>query len=195
VAKGRSGFATRFFCLGDFLSCRYGKAQPAVAVDRGELIRRLVEPSLEHLGFEVVRVVISGRHSPTVQIMAERKDRRNMTVDDCADISRNVSALLDVDDPFEGGYTLEVSSPGVDRPLVRKEDFARFAGEHAKVELREPHDGRRRLSGVLGGVRDELVLITCEGSVVEVSFSNIVKARLLVTEERISELLHQSKSG
>jgi len=166
-----------------------------VAVDKDDLIRRLVEPSLEHMGYEVVRVLISGRHSPTVQIMAERKDRRNMTVDDCADISRNVSAILDVDDPFEGGYTLEVSSPGVDRPLVRKDDYLRFAGERAKIELREPQDGRRRFSGALGGVRDELVLVECEGTVVEIPFSNITKARLVVTEERISELMHQSKSG
>lgn len=147
------------------------------------------------MGYEVVRVLISGRHSPTVQIMAERKDRRNMTVDDCADVSRNVSALLDVDDPFEHGYTLEVSSPGVDRPLVRPADYSRFAGERAKVELREPVEGRRRFSGALGGVRDDRVLIECEGSVMEIPYSNIAKARLVLTEERISQLMHQPKSG
>jgi ribosome maturation factor RimP len=172
-----------------------GKTQSAVPVDKAQLIQGLIEPSLEHMGYDLVRVVISGRHSPNVQIMAERKDRRNMTVDDCAHISRNVSALLDVDDPFVGGYTLEVSSPGLDRPLVRKDDYQRFAGEHAKLELREPIAGRRRFSGALAGVRDGTVLLECEGSVVEIAFDNIAKARLVMTDARIAELMHQSKSG
>jgi ribosome maturation factor RimP len=164
-------------------------------VEKAQLIQRLIEPSLEHMGYDVVRVMISGRHSPNVQIMAERKDRRNMTVDDCAHISRNVSALLDVDDPFAGGYTLEVSSPGLDRPLVRKDDYRRFAGERAKLELREPMAGRRRFNGSLGGMRDENVLVECEGSIVEIPFDNIAKARLVMTEARIAELMHQTKSG
>jgi ribosome maturation factor RimP len=172
-----------------------GKALSSVPADRADRIQRLIEPSLAGMGYDLVRLVISGRHSPTVQIMAERRDRGPMTVDDCAFVSRNLSAVLDVEDPFEGTYMLEVSSPGVDRPLVRREDFDRFAGQPARVEVREPLAGRRKFTGRLGGLRDGAVVVDCDGSTIEIAFDNIAKARLVVTDQRIAELMHQSKSG
>lgn len=163
--------------------------------DRADRIRRVIEPSLAGLGYELVRVVVSGRHAPTVQVMAERADRRPMTVEDCTHVSRNLSAILDVEDPFAGPYVLEVSSPGVERPLVRREDFDRFAGQPAKIELRAPLAGRRKFTGRLSGCREATVLVECEGSTVEIAFDNIAKARLVVTDQRIAELMQQSKSG
>lgn len=115
-------------------------------------VSELIAPSLDALGYELVRVQINGQTNRTLQIMAERKDRRDMTVDDCAEISRNISAILDVEDPVPGAYDLEVSSPGIDRPLVRRDDFERFAGQVARVETGRPIDGRRRFRGA-GGAR------------------------------------------
>jgi ribosome maturation factor RimP len=128
-------------------------------VDSGK-IEALIAPSLEAMGYRVVRVAVTGGRRATLQVMAERVDDKAMTVEDCADISRTVSALLDVADPIATAYTLEVSSPGIDRPLVRREDFARFAGFEAKVELTAPVDGRRRFRGKLLGVEgDEVRLL------------------------------------
>ncbi len=115
----------------------------------------LAEPVLDELGFRLVRVKVSGRDGGTVQIMAERPDG-TMSIDDCAAISRRLSPVLDAYDPMPGGYRLEVSSPGIDRPLVRPSDFANWAGHEAKVELREMVDGRKRFRGVIEGVaKDE----------------------------------------
>src|SRR5437763_12585344 len=103
------------------------------------------------MGYRLVRVMLTSARRGTLQVMAERLDDAPMTVADCADISRSLSALLDVEDPIAGAYTLEVSSPGVDRPLVRPEDYDRFAGFDAKIELAEPLDGRKRFRGRLLG--------------------------------------------
>ncbi|MEK9646178.1 MAG: ribosome maturation factor RimP, partial [Alphaproteobacteria bacterium] len=103
-------------------------------MDQAARIGELVEPSLNAMGYELVRVKLSGGDNLRLQIMTERADRAEMTVDDCADISRNISAILDVEDPIKSGYTLEVSSPGIDRPLVRLDDFSRYAGFEARVE-------------------------------------------------------------
>src|SRR5437773_11488495 len=96
------------------------------------------------MGYRLVRVALIGAQRPTLQVMAERRDEAAMTVEDCADISRSISALIDVEDPIAGAYLLEVSSPGIDRPLVRPEDYDRFAGFEARIELGEPVDGRKR---------------------------------------------------
>src|SRR5262245_53481048 len=112
----------------------------------------LIEPTLRDLGFDLVQVRMVGGNRRTLQVMAEPADReRAMTVDDCATISRAVSAVLDVADPIEGAYSLEVSSPGIDRPLVRREDFARFAGSEAKLECEPALQGRKRFRGMLHG--------------------------------------------
>lgn len=121
-----------------------------------ERIAALITPTLEGMGYGLVRVLVMGsKKSPTLQIMAERADGEQITVDDCATISHTVSAQLDVADPITSAYTLEVSSPGIDRPLTRLKDFSRFAGLETKIQLREPQDGRRNFAGILRGVAEE----------------------------------------
>ena len=140
-------------------------------------IAHLIEPSVEAAGFDLVRVQMLGGDKQTLQVMAERKDRKPVTVDDCAAISRMVSALLDVEDPVSGAYTLEVSSPGIDRPLVRLGDYDRFAGFEAKIEMACPMSGRRRFQGRLEGTKDETVLISIDDgadtSIEELPFADI----------------------
>ena len=138
------------------------------------------------MGYDLVRVRLTGGTGQTLQIMAERRDRAEMTVEDCALISRDVSAILDVEDPLPGSYTLEVSSPGIDRPLVRIADFERFAGFEARVETREAVDGRRRFRGRLAGVENESVLIEVDGNRHAVPHDNISRAQIVLTDELIS---------
>ncbi len=117
--------------------------------------------------------------------MAERADGAPMTVDDCADISHAVSALLDVEDPIAGAYTLEISSPGIDRPLTRLKDFERFAGFEAKLESRVSVDGRKRFKGRLGGVEDGEILIDTEQGAARVPFDTVLRAKLVLTDDLI----------
>jgi ribosome maturation factor RimP len=159
------------------------------ALTPAEQIERLIEPSLAAMGYEIVRVLIMGKHSPTLQIMAERKDEQAMTVEDCADISRQISAVLDVEDPIRSAYTLEVSSPGLDRPLTRPKDFQRFAGYEAKLETRFPIDGRRKFTGKLIGLDGEVVKLKDDAGEVSLPYTQIQKARLVLTDE----LLRQSQ--
>ena len=132
-------------------------------MDTGK-IEATIAPSLAAMGYRLVRVSVTGGRRATLQVMAERADERAMTVEDCADISRTVSALLDVADPIAGSYTLEVSSPGIDRPLVKREDFARFAGHEAKIELAAPRDGRRHVRGRLLGVEGDDVRLLVDAA-------------------------------
>ena len=151
-------------------------------------IADLAEPVLEELGFRLVRVKVSGRDGGTVQIMAERPSGE-MTVEDCATISRRLSPVLDAYDPMPGQYRLEVSSPGIDRPLVRQSDFALWAGHEAKIELKELVDGRKRFRGLIEGVaKDEVRLkIELEGKaepvVIGLPFSLIGEAKLVAGME------------
>src|SRR4030095_1403052 len=116
-------------------------------------VTKLIEPKVKALGFDLVRVaMIGGSSAPTLQVMAERPDTRQLTIDDCSDISRKLSDLLDECDPIEGAYRLEVSSPGIDRPLTRLSDFADWAGHEARIFLTAPVDGRKQLTGILKGV-------------------------------------------
>ncbi|PWC89189.1 ribosome maturation factor RimP [Azospirillum sp. TSH100] len=148
-------------------------------------IEQIITPSVEAMGYEVVRVQISGGQRSVLQIMAERADGAPMTVEDCADISRSVSALLDVEDPIREAYTLEVSSPGIDRPLTRLKDFERFAGFEARLESRMAIDGRKRFKGMLKGVEDGLVCIDTEQGAARLEFDNILRAKLVLTDELI----------
>jgi ribosome maturation factor RimP len=142
----------------------------------------LIEPTVEALGFELIRVTYGGGRKPTLQIMAERPDG-TMSVDDCARLSRDVSALLDVEDPLSGEFLLEVSSPGIDRPLTRRKDFERWLGFDAKVELGTQIDERRRFRGVMKSLEgNELKLVIDEGEVI-LPFDDIQKAKLLLTDE------------
>src|SRR5260221_6147755 len=117
-------------------------------------IENLLHPSLEAMGYGIVRVQFTGGQRPTLQVMAERLDGQGMSVDDCAEISRAVSAILDVADPINTAYHLEVSSPGIDRPLVRLADYSRFAGYHARIETDRLVEGRKRFKGGLLGVNE-----------------------------------------
>lgn len=151
-------------------------------------VAELIAPVIADLGFELVRVKLlqgaSGR-SQTLQIMAERPDG-TMNVDGCAKISRAVSALLDVEDPIRGEYVLEVSSPGIDRPLVRLQDFDKYAGFVAKVETSEPIDGRRRFRGLLKGIEGSNILLEGDDVVYTIAFDTIEKAKLVLTDELIA---------
>jgi ribosome maturation factor RimP len=149
-------------------------------------IKRAVEPSLEVMGYRLVRVVVTSGRRPTLQLMAERLDNRPMAVEDCAQISHSVSALLDVADPIAGAYTLEISSPGIDRPLVRPEDYDRFSGFEARIELARPIDGRRRFRGRLLGVADGRVRLMAETGEVWLPLTEVARAKLVLTEDLIN---------
>jgi len=159
-------------------------------VDTNE-IARIVEPSLTAMGYRLVRVMMIGR--TTLQIMAEHENDAPMTVEDCAEISRTVSALLDVADPIAGAYTLEVSSPGLDRPLVRPEDYERFAGFEAKFELAAAIDGRKRFRGRLLGRSDDRVRLATEAGEVALPLAAIARAKLVVTDDLLAA--HQDQSA
>ena len=156
------------------------------ALDKTADIARLIEPTLQAMGFELVRVQFGGgQHRPTLQIMAERVDRQPMAVEDCAEISRNISALLDVEDPLPGSYLLEVSSPGIDRPLIRPADYERFAGFEARLETTAPIEGRKRFRGKLMGLAGDRVRLAEEGGELTLPLEQINKAKLLLTDALI----------
>ena len=156
-------------------------------------VEELIAPSLEALGFELVRVRFGGPGRPTLQIMIERQDREALTVDDCASASKAISALLDVEDPIGGAYNLEISSPGLDRPLTRIRDFERFAGFEAKIEVTVPVDGRKRLRGQVLGVENGNVRISRDEGSHSVPFETIKKAKLILTDELISSAQPQKR--
>ena len=157
-----------------------------------EKIAALIQPSIEGMGFRLVRVRLMGGRRPTLQIMAEKPDG-TMEVDDCAEVSRMISALLDVEDPIDREYLLEVSSPGIDRPLTRLEDFARYAGFEAKLETRDLIDGRKRFRGVLAGIAEQNVKIHADidGETAEIAlpFEALSDAKLMLTDDLIAESL------
>jgi len=148
-------------------------------------IEQIVAPSIEAMGFEVVRVRVTGDERPILQIMAERVDRSPMTVEDCAELSRSISALLDVEDPISGAYTLEISSPGIDRPLTRPSDFTRFAGFEARLESRVAVDGRKRFKGILKGVENDTVVLETEEGAARIPLDAVQKAKLVLTDDLI----------
>ncbi len=149
-------------------------------------IAAAIAPSLEGLGYELVRVLVLGRERPTVQVMADRADGSMINVDDCERISHAISAVLDVDDPLPGVWTLEVSSAGIDRPLTRLKDWVRFAGHQARVEMLVPLDGRRRFTGtILGADHNEARLRLEDGTDVTIPLSDLRRAKLMLTEALI----------
>ncbi|MGQ0565491.1 MAG: ribosome maturation factor RimP [Gemmobacter sp.] len=164
------------------------------AIDRR--LADIVGPVIEGLGFELVRIRLMGGKTRTLQIMADRPDG-GIGVDECGDISIAVSAVLDVEDPVEDNYILEVSSPGIDRPLTRLKDFDAWKGWEARIETTELIDGRRRFKGTLAGTEGEEVLIDLEegtGTVtIGLRFDWLSDAKLILTEELIAEMLRQKK--
>lgn len=175
------------------------QSEPRIVTETGleARVARIVEPTVVGLGYRLVRVKLSAMNGTTLQIMAERADG-SMTVEDCERLSRDLSPALDVEDPIERAYHLEVSSPGIDRPLVRRSDFERWAGHTAKIELSHPLDGRKRFRGVLAGIDgDELrvALATPEGgeTTVRLPLADIGEAKLVLTDELIRESLAARK--
>lgn len=157
-------------------------------------IAELIAPSLESMGYEVVRITFTGGDRQILQIMAEKEDG-TMTIEGCEEVSRTVSALLDVEDPISDAYDLEVSSPGIDRPLTRLKDFERWAGFEAKVELDEAVNGQRRYRGKLLGLQDEeIVLANDAGEKISLPFADLRKAKLVLTDELIAASQGGSKS-
>ena len=149
-------------------------------------IAELVEPTVEAMGYGLVRLVLNPGRSPRLQVMVERKDEAPLSLEDCAEVSRALSAVLDVEDPIEGSYTLEVSSPGIDRPLTRRADFERFAGYEASVELAEPIEGQRRFKGRLMGVEGEAVRMAGLEREVELPMRQIRRAKLVLNDELLA---------
>jgi len=146
-------------------------------------IAQAIEPSLEGMGYRLVRVVITSGRRPTLQVMAERQDDQPMTVEDCAQISHSVSAILDVADPIAGAYTLEISSPGIDRPLVRAEDYDRFSGFEARIELARPIEGRKRFRGRLLGTSAENVRLATDMGELRLPLADVARAKLVLTDD------------
>lgn len=158
-------------------------------------IEQIITPTVTEMGYELVRVLFQGAETnKTLQIMAERQDRKDMQVEDCEQLSRAVSALLDVEDPIRARYTLEVTSPGIDRPLVKPADYERFKGYEMKLETLVPLEGRRRFKGRLSGYDAAAgqVLMTFEGAEIRIPFAQISKAKLVLTDELMASFLKNS---
>jgi ribosome maturation factor RimP len=177
-------------------------SEPRLIVEQGVAARlaAIAEPVLESLGFRLVRVRLSGLAGCTLQIMAERQDG-SMTIDDCEAVSRALSPVLDIADPLENAYRLEVSSPGIDRPLVRRSDFERFAGHLIKVEMAIATQGRRRFRGVLLGAQGDAAHIrrddaaAGEASDVLLPIADMAEARLVLTDALVAESLRRGKAA
>ncbi|MDD9725311.1 ribosome maturation factor RimP [Roseovarius sp. SK2] len=166
-------------------------------IAKSSMDRRLAEivtPVIEDMGFELVRVRLMGGKTATLQIMAERPEG-GIEVDECAEISTAVSAVLDVEDPIVDEYTLEVSSPGIDRPLTRLKDFDEFEGYEAKLETHELIDGRKRFKGVLAGTEGGEVLINVEEGTIGLHFDWLADAKLVLTDELIKDMLKARKEA
>lgn len=161
-------------------------------------VAAIVTPVIEGMGFELVRLRVMSGKTRTLQIMADKPDG-GIEVDDCADISTAVSAVLDVEDPLEDAYVLEVSSPGIDRPLTRLKDFAAWEGHEARIETTELIDGRRRFKGVLAGVEGDEVLIEIEENgealTIGLQFDWLADAKLVLTEDLIAQMLRARKAS
>ena len=156
-----------------------------------------IEPEVKSLGYDLVRVaMIGGTSDPTLQVMAERPDTRQLDLTDCEAISRRLSEWLDANDPIEGSFRLEVSSPGIDRPLTRPGDFADWAGHEARIALKDPRDNRRQFSGTIQGLEGDSVRLTDKsGTAHLLPFSDIASAKLLLTDKLINATAPLSIEG
>ncbi|MBO7556432.1 MAG: ribosome maturation factor RimP [Alphaproteobacteria bacterium] len=148
-------------------------------------LHNMLEPTINKLGFDLVRVLTIGKINPTLQIMIERQDRKNIVVDDCALVSRAISNLLDEKDPISGKYTLEVSSPGLDRPLTTLEHFERFCNFDAKIETDTTIENRKRFKGKILRVENKNIIFSMDDKEWNIPFDSIAKAKLLLTDELV----------
>jgi ribosome maturation factor RimP len=177
-------------------------AEPRLVVEPGAAARvaAIAAPVLQGMGYRLVRIKISGEAGCTVQIMAERPDG-TMLIDDCEAVSRALSPVLDVADPIDRAYRLEISSPGIDRPLVRRSDFERYAGHLVKIEMAVAHRGRKRFRGTLGGVEGNAVRLdrddatAGEETSVLLVMEDLAEARLVLTDELIAESMRRGKAA
>jgi len=178
------------------------ETEPRLIVEPGlpARVATIAEPVLEQLGYRLVRVRVSGSEGCTVQIMAERPDG-TLTIEDCEDISRALSPVMDVADPIEKAYRLEISSPGIDRPLVRKSDFDRYAGHLVRIEMDAPVGGRKRFRGLLSGTDGENAKIhrddarEGEEADVQLPIGDMNEAKLVLTDELVTEALRREKAA
>lgn len=155
-------------------------------------LKNILEPAIEGLGFDLVRISVQGKNRPTLQVMAERPDR-TMAVEDCESLSREISAILDVEDPIAGNYVLEVSSPGIDRPLTRPRDFDDFKGFEARLKTAVAQDGQRRFKGRLLGIKGDTITIDTQEGEKHLDFNTVEKAKLVLTDELIKASLKAQK--
>lgn len=184
------------------LNAAPGEREPRLITEPGlpARVASITEPVIEELGYRLVRVKVSSAEEATVQIMAERPDG-SMTIEDCETISRALSPVLDANDPMEKAYRLEISSPGIDRPLVRKSDFDRYGGHLVKIEMELPVDGRKRFRGHLAGTDGNTARLTrddvAEGEAADVMLpiEDMTDARLVLTEELVREALRGEKAA
>jgi ribosome maturation factor RimP len=161
-------------------------------------LTQLIEPHVRDMGLNLVRVAMFGGTSdPTLQVMAERPETRQLIIEDCAELSRRLSDMLDETDPIEAAYRLEVSSPGIDRPLTRLSDFADWTGFDARMRLIEPHGGRKQVEGRLGGLDGETIRITTPKTreMLDIPFANVASAKLLLTDALIKATAPLSTEG
>jgi ribosome maturation factor RimP len=177
-------------------------AEPRLVIEPGMAARvsAVAAPVLQGMGYRLVRIRISGEHGCTVQIMAERPDG-SMQIEDCEAVSRALSPVLDIADPIDRAYRLEISSPGIDRPLVRRSDFERHAGHLVKIEMAVPHQGRKRFRGTLAGVEGAAVRLhrddagAGEAADIALVMEDIADARLVLTDELIAESMRRGKAA
>jgi ribosome maturation factor RimP len=177
-------------------------SEPRLVVEPGVAARvsAVAAPVLQQLGYRLVRIKISGEAGCTVQIMAERPDG-TMLIDDCEAVSRALSPVLDIADPIDRAYRLEISSPGIDRPLVRRTDFERYSGHLVKIEMAVAHQGRKRFRGLLAGVEGDKVRIrrddapAGEEADVLLTMEDIGEARLVLTDELVAESMRRGKAA
>ena len=157
----------------------------------------LSEPEAQALGLALVRVkMLGGSSDPTLQVMAERPDTRQLTIDDCAALSRRLSEKFDVVDPIDEAYRLEVSSPGIDRPLTRLQDYVDWEGHEARIALLEPQDGRKQVTGALAGVADRMIMVDMgRHGRAEIGFDNVKTAKLTLTDKLIDATAPLSTEG
>ena len=164
-------------------------------------VTKLIEPEVKALGFDLVRVAMTGgRSDPTLQVMAERSDTRQLDLEDCQAISRRLSELLDAEetagrDPIAGSYRLEVSSPGIDRPLTRRRDYADWTGHEARLKFVEALDGAKQVSGTIEGIEGDTVSIATPKGVRRVPYESIASAKLLLTDKLINATAPLSTEG
>ena len=166
-----------------------GRHSPAVSEnDLSARIEQLIAPTLLGMGIDTVRVLITGKVEKTLQIMVEPTDGSETTVEHCASASRAISAILDVEDPIDGEFRLEVSSPGLDRPLVKLKDFERFAGFEAKLEMLRPINGQRRYQGRVLRVEDDEIVILADGAETRLKYADVRRSKLILTDDLLATM-------